>query len=514
MKQKLALGSQEFSEVIGNNCIYVDKTENIYQLVTGGKYFFLSRPRRFGKSLLANTIKELFLGNKKLFKGLWIENKWDWEKTYPVIKISFSNIDHVKLGLEQAIDLQLTKIAKSYGIHLKMNSNATKFQELIEELAKEAQVAIVIDEYDKPIIDYMDKIPQAEENRDILKNFYSILKDSDKYLKFLFITGVSKFSQISIFSDLNNLIDITLNRNYSQIVGWSKEEIAKYFPDYLKEIAEEYKEIYPDIMLEIKKWYNGYSWDGKTSVYNPVSLMNFFEQGIFKNYWFATGTPTFLMKLVEKEQKNAFDIEKVYISTEILDKYDFSNIHFESLLFQTGYLTIKEYDKIYDEITLGYPNREVEKSFSAHILSTLTKVRLNETDSLLHKIRRNFLANKIEDFIKNVNILFRGISYNLVERKESYYHSLFYMIMKILGFNIEVEIEEIDGRIDAVIKTETHIYIVEFKIDQSANAAIQQIKDKQYALKYADDKRPIFLIGINFDTTKKVIEDYVLMVND
>ena len=510
MKQKLALGSQEFSEVIGNNCIYVDKTEDIYRLVTSGKYFFLSRPRRFGKSLLANTMKELFLGNKKLFKGLWIEDKWDWKKTSPVIKISFSNIDHTKLGLEQAIDLQLNKIAKSYGIVLKMNSNATKFQELIENLANKAPVAIIIDEYDKPIIDYMDNIPQAEENRDILKNFYSILKDSDKYLRFLFITGVSKFSQVSIFSDLNNLIDITIDQNYSQIVGWTKEEIEKYFPDYLKPLSEKYKDIFPDIMLEIKKWYNGYSWDGITKVHNPVSLMNFFSKRVFGNYWFTTGTPTFLMKLIDKEQKIAFDIEKVYISTEMLDKYDFSNIHLESLLFQTGYLTIKEYNETYNEITLGYPNREVEKSFSAHILSTLTKAKVNDTDTLLHKIRRNFLANKIEDFIKNVNILFKGISYNLLERKESYYHSLFYMIMRILGFNIEVEIEEIDARIDAVIKTETNIYIVEFKIDLSATKAIQQIKDKQYALKYADDKRPIQLIGINFDTEKKVIEDYII----
>ncbi len=285
MKQKLALGSQEFSEVIGNNCIYVDKTENIYELITtGGKYYFLSRPRRFGKSLLANTIKELFLGNKKLFKGLWIEDKWDWEKTYPVIKISFSSISHNVIGLEQAIHNMLGGIAKEYNIVYKSESYPEKFEELIIKLSEKAQVAIIIDEYDKPIIDYMDNIPQAEENRDILKNFYSILKDSDKYLKFLFITGVSKFSHVSIFSDLNNLIDITLNRNYSQIVGWTKEEIEKYFPDYLKEIAEEYKEKYPNIMLEIKKWYNGYSWDGKTSVYNPVSLMNFFDQGIFTKY--------------------------------------------------------------------------------------------------------------------------------------------------------------------------------------------------------------------------------------
>ena len=450
------------------------------------------------------------MGSKELFKGLWIYDKWDWEKTYPVIKISFSNISHNVIGLEQAIHNMLGSIAKEYNIIYESESYPEKFEELIIKLSIKAQVVIIIDEYDKPIIDYMDNIPQAEMNRDILKNFYSILKDSDKFIKFLFITGVSKFSQVSIFSDLNNLTDITIDQSYSQIVGWTKEEIEKYFPDHIADVAEKYKNVFPDIMQEIKKWYNGYSWDGVTRVHNPVSLMNFFEKRVFGNYWFATGTPTFLMKLVEKEQKIAFDLENVYISTEMLDKYDFSNIHFESLLFQTGYLTIKEYDETYNEITLGYPNKEVEKSFSAHILSTLTKVRLNETDTLLHKIRRNFLANNIDQFIKNVNVLFKGISYNLLERKESYYHSLFYMIMRILGFNIDVEIETIDGRIDAVVKTETHIYIIEFKIDQSAQAAIQQIKNKQYALKYADNTRPIYIIGINFDTEKKKIEDYII----
>ncbi len=510
MKQKLALGHQEFSEVIGNNCIYVDKTETIYKLIDRGSYYFLSRPRRFGKSLLANTIKELFLGNKELFKGLWIYDKWDWTKTYPVIKISFSKIGHDTLGLEKAIDNQLNKIAKSNGIILNENVNSLKFEELIEKLSKEAQVAIVIDEYDKPIIDYMDNVPQAEKNRDILKNFYSVLKDADKFIKFLFITGVSKFSHVSIFSDLNNLIDITIDRNYSQIVGWTKEEIEKYFPDYIEEISEEYRDIYPDIMPEIKKWYNGYSWDGRTSVYNPVSLMNLFSKRIFKNYWFATGTPTMLMDIIRTRKLTAFDIENVYISPETLDKYDFKAIDFKSLLFQTGYLTIKNYNTLYGEITLGYPNQEVAKSFSAHILTELTSGRLDDTDNLLHRIRQSFMQDKIDKFIDYVNLLLREIPYSIVEDKENFYHSLFYLIMRIQGFSIDAEILTIDGRIDAIVKTDEHIYILEFKINQSAQKAIQQIKDKKYALGYTDDKRPITLLGINFDTEKKCVDDYII----
>ena len=238
--------------------------------------------------------------------------------------------------------------------------------------------------------------------------------------------------------------------------------------------------------------------------------MNLFSKRIFDNYWFATGTPTFLMKLIKNQKLTAFDIENTYTSSDLLDKYDFAKIDFNSLLFQTGYLTIKSRSLRTRRIVLDYPNQEVAESFTKHILSSQTFDNLERTQSLLYKIADAFTDNKTEKFIEYIKILFKNISYHLIEKKESYYHSLFYMIMKMLGFDIEVEIEEIDARIDAVIKTETHIYIIEFKIDQSAKAAIKQIKDKEYALKYADDKRPIILIGINFDTEKKNIEDYLI----
>lgn len=509
--KKLALGNQEFSEVIGNNCIYVDKTETIYKLITQRKYYFLSRPRRFGKSLLANTMKEIFLGSKEMFKGLWIYDKWDWEKTYPVIKISFSNIDHEGLGLKQAIDSMLDKIAVNYGYNLEMKSIATKFQELIEKLSEKAQVAIIIDEYDKPIIDYMDNIPQAEENRKILKNFYSILKDADKYIKFFFLTGVSKFSQVSIFSDLNNLIDITIDENYSQIVGFTKDEIEKYFPDYIKGVEDKYKDIFPDIMQEIKKWYDGYSWDGVTRVYNPVSLMNLFDKRFFGNYWFSTGTPTMLMDIIKEQKLTAFDIENYYTSTKILDKYDFKDIKLDSLLFQTGYLTIESINLRTGRIKLVYPNREVAEAFSEHIVSTLTDAGISRTENLLYDIADSFTDNTIDKFIKYLNILFKNIPYSIVEDKENYFHSLFYLVMKLAGYQIDAEILTIDGRIDAVIKTDNNIFIIEFKINQSAKKAIQQIKDKNYAEKYANDKHRISLLGINFDTEKKRVDDYVLV---
>ena len=510
MKKILALGSQEFSEVIGNNCIYVDKTKDIYKLITEGKYYFLSRPRRFGKSLLANTLKEIFLGNKKLFKGLWIYDKWDWEKAYPVIKISFASIDHNTLGLETAIDIQLDKIAKAYGHVLDMKSIATKFEELIIKLSEQAQVAIIIDEYDKPIIDYIDELEKAKENLGILRNFYSAVKDADKYIRFFFVTGVSKFSNVSVFSNLNNLSDITLNRKYSRMIGWTEEEVVDYFPDYIAKVRERYENVSSDIMQKIREWYDGYSWDGQTRLYNPVSLMNLFAQQDFRNYWFETGTPTFLLKLIKEKKFTAFDIENSYISTNLLDKYEITKITLLALLFQTGYLTIKNYNRNSGDIILDYPNREVADSFSVHILSELVYEEIDLTDNLLYKIRRSFIENEIEDFIEYINTLFSNIPYNLIDRKEKYFHSLFYLVLKIIGYNVETEILTIKGRIDAVVRTDDNIYILEFKIDQSAQKAIDQIKERNYAQKYKDDKRPVSLLGINFDTDKKMIDDYII----
>ena len=504
--KKLPIGRQEFSELIRDNCIYVDKTKYIFNLFNQ-KYYFLSRPRRFGKSLLLNTIKEIFLGNREMFKGLWIYDKIDWEP-YPVIKISFSNIEYKTVGLSVAISNELDRIAKNHNIRFEANEVDSKFRALIEQLAREKRVVILIDEYDKPIIDYLDDLSKAEENRDILKNFYSVIKDADKYIRFFFITGVSKFSKVSIFSDLNNLEDITIDENFSTLLGWTKEELDKYFPEYISQVKERYKGVFDDVMPVVKEWYDGYSWDGENFVYNPVSLLNLFRKRVFNNYWFTTGTPTFLTKKIKNERYTAFDIEDRVINVSLLDKYDLKNMSLLPLLFQTGYLTIKKYDIFRNTITLDYPNKEVADSFSTHILSELTIGKLDKTDMLLVDIVSTFTNNNIEKFIGHINTLFRNIPYTIIEEKEKYFHSIFYMVMKLVGFKIESEILTIDGRVDAVVKTDGNIYIIEFKINQSAETAIKQILDKRYAEKYADDKRPKTLLGINFNTEAHRVDDY------
>ena len=506
--KKLPIGIQEFSKLREGDFLYVDKTQHIYNLINSASYYFLSRPRRFGKSLLLNTIKEIFNGNKQLFEGLWIYDKIDWE-VYPVIKISFSRMDYNSLGLEKAIENTLLKLAEKYKISLNEPTYSLKFEELIHKLAQDKKVVILIDEYDKPIIDYIDDIPQAEENRKILKSFYSIIKDSDSFIKFFFITGVSKFSQVSIFSDLNNLDDITLDKNYATLTGYTQEELDFYFPEYIEKVKEDYKGIIEDIPAMIKRWYNGYSWDGKNFVYNPFSILNFFSKREFDDYWFRTGTPTFLMKMIKKNKYTIFDIKNREITKSVLDKYDITSITLLPLLFQTGYLTIKKYDLRTRVITLDFPNAEVENAFIIHLLAELNDGKIDKASSLIIQLMESLESGNLDKFIELINIIYKGISYTIVDEKEKYYHSIFYIIVKLLGFTIDVEVLTIDGRIDAVISVEDTIYIIEFKANQDAATALQQIEDKGYYKKYLSQGKQIILVGINFDTEEKKITEYV-----
>ncbi len=506
--KELPIGIQEFSKLRKGDFLYIDKTEHVYNLIKSASYFFLSRPRRFGKSLFLNTIKEVFNGNKELFEGLWIYDKIEWE-AYPIIKISFSSVDYFNVGLERAIDNTLSRIAKEHDIHLKEESFSAKFEELIRILSGKKKVVILIDEYDKPIIDYIDDIPQADENRKILKSFYSVIKDSDQYIRFFFVTGVSKFSKVSIFSDLNNLRDITLDKNYATVTGYTQQELEDYFPEYIEHVAQDYKDIFPDIMVEIKKWYNGYSWDGINFVYNPFSILNFFAARAFRDYWFSTGTPTFLMKMIKENNFTVFDLENKMISVNALEKYEITSISLIPLLFQTGYLTIKKINLREMALILDFPNKEVESSFTIYLLASLNDGHIDKADSLLIEMRFALRDHKIEKFIELMNYLFKGISYVIVDQKEKYFHSIFYLIVKLIGFTIETEVMTIDGRIDCVITTEKYIYVIEFKAGQDAKTAIDQIKKKEYHKKYLAEKKPVTLIGINFDIEKKVIDDYL-----
>ncbi|PID29326.1 MAG: AAA family ATPase [Candidatus Cloacimonadota bacterium] len=515
--KKLGLGIQELSELRKHNRVYVDKTKIIKKLIENEKYCFLSRPRRFGKSLLVNTIDELFSGNKDLFKDTWIYDKWNFEERFPVIKISLSGIGLDTYTLPEALDRLVSNIAKKYNIKLEERDYSVKFQELIQKLSKTNPVAILIDEYDKPIIDYITDIKTAEKNREILKKFYSVVKDLDKHIKLLFITGVSKFSRVSFFSELNNLTDITIKKQYADITGYSEKEIEDNYREYLAEIEDEFNLDRKGLMNLIKLWYNGYSWDGKTFVYNPYSVISFLNDREFKNFWFKSGTATFLLKLIRERGIDVKEYDKGLLSVteEALDSYNIENINMTVLLFQAGYLTIKskEIDKYNYSLSynLGYPNLEVRRSFYLFLGSELAGVQVDIHSSNMRKILSAFRSNDMELFIKVMRSIFASIPDNLSSgRYESYYHTVIYLILMFIGTDIKVEEKTNKGVIDAVVKTENYIYIMEFKMS-SAKSAMDQIKSKKYYEKYLTNDRDIICVGIAFSKEDRNVDDFIVM---
>lgn len=507
----LPIGVQTFSELIQNNYLYVDKTRHIYNLfANGGKYYFLSRPRRFGKSLLVSTLEEIFSGNKRLFKGLWIYDKIEWKK-YPIIHIDFSHIgyDNGEI-LKEALTHRLDKIAAAHKISLPARMDyKTRFTDLIEALGSKAPVVIMVDEYDKPIIDLIDKKELAMENRDILRNFYSAIKGSDKYIKFAFITGVSKFSKVSVFSGLNNLNDITIDEEYATFLGYTDEELLHYFDDRIDQVAEGSNRA--DWLEDIKNWYNGYSWDGKNFVYNPLSILHFFQKRRFGNYWFESGTPSFLIKAIKKYHFDVTQLEHYRAGEAIFESFDIERMNVASLLFQTGYLTIKEVEQIDRTQRLyvfSYPNTEVKESLLEHILGEFSARFANEVSVIVHELRKSLAADDMERFIEIAKSVYAKIPYDMIiEEQERYYQTVMYLVLLLIGINIQTEVETNLGRVDAVIETASHVYVMEFKMG-SAREALKQIHDKKYYQKFLTSAKKIKLIGIGFDAKQRNIRNY------
>ncbi len=503
MSRKYPVGIQDFSEIRTGGYIYVDKTHYVYKLVNESKFYFLSRPRRFGKSLFISTLDYIFRGHQELFEGLYIHQKWDWTQTNPIIKVSFSNISHKEKGLHQAIDDSLDETAKKYDIELQANFNSGKFKELIEKLSIQyGKVVVLIDEYDKPIIDYLGAddaeagIAKAIENRDILKSFYSILKDADPYLKLVFITGVSKFSKVSIFSDLNNLKDLSTDANYASICGINQQELEQHFIEELQVFDPE----------QIKKWYNGYSWGGPERVYNPFSLLNFFSgDGYYKNYWFVSGTPTFLTNLSKQQQLYDFEYKKV--SPIELEAYDLRELQVIPLMFQTGYLTIKEYLVEDDLYVLSYPNEEVRQSYIEKLTNAYSSNNYQSVRVLATEIRN---ALRVVDMRKVENIfntIFKSIPYEVWQREnEHYYHAIVHLTFRLLGIYVESQVQTSDGRIDAIVQVDNYVYAFEFKLDGDAETALTQIKERGYLQPYQYQNKVCIAVGLNFSKELKKVE--------
>ncbi len=472
----------------------------------GNSCFFI-RPRRFGKSLMVSILKEIFQGNRELFKSYWIYDRIDWKK-YPVIHLDFMNIDFRTLGLEKAIDNELERIAQNYGIPCVGDSISEKFRALIGELAHDS-VVVLVDEYDKPVNEYIDNIDIAIKNRDILRNFYSVLKGQEGKIKFLFMTGISRFTRLSIFSDLNHLTDITFHKDYSELLGYTGEEIEKYFAAYIHEWLQLYKEsgiTTTGLMEKLKDYYNGYSWNGKDFVYNPYSINNFFYNMEFKNYWFASGTTTSLVKLVREKNIAVENWEYLEVPEQFFDKFDITDVNINLMLFQTGYLTIKKH--IDDTYVLSYPNREVGQALLNNLMEVYSGHSQEDTKKLIKEIKESLEQKQMDSFIDRMKAFIASIPYNLVEAgAERFYHLVFYLVLKLLIGKVYPEKYTNLGRIDSVVETGSFIYLIEFKMGSAAEA-LKQILEKKYYERYLAHPKKIILLGIGFSVKDRNISGF------
>ena len=508
--QKLPIGEQYFARLRERNMLYVDKTEQIYQLMDVGTYLFLARPRRFGKSLLTTTLKEIYRGNRELFHGLWIEDKIDWQPR-PVILINFNDVSYRTQSLAEGLTEHMDDLAAEYGISLKAGGYKEKFRELISKLSAESKVVLLIDEYDKPITDLLENEQKLEDHVATLRDFYSVLKSSEgEQLFFTLITGVSKYGKLSIFSELNNLLDVTLDPRFATLCGYTQAELEQYFDEYLERLAEKYRKTKPELLEQISFWYDGYSWDGIQRVYVPFSTLIFLEQQRFANHWFSTATPTFLIKLLRKSQIPAPQLADLGANDALLESADVNNISVLSLLFQTGYLTIKAVHESFQGTTydLGYPNYEVAQSFQQYLLADYLDQGVDQINgSLLHNLQKALNLQQLETFITIFQSVFASIPSQLFLAKEAYYHSVVYLVLRLLGFTIHAEWPTNLGRIDAVLELDEIIYILEFKMS-TGEIALQQIRDKQYNQSFLGSDKKVILLGIAFDPEQRNIADW------
>ncbi|MBT3387764.1 MAG: ATP-binding protein [Desulfobacula sp.] len=512
MLKPLPIGIQTYSDLIAGGFLYIDKTEYIYNMIKHKGYYFLSRPRRFGKSLLISTLDAVFSGKKELFKGLWIEKaEYDWQK-YPVIRLDFTKIEsHSAKALSQSLIDTLIKTGKAHNMELDPTKGIKYiFADLIERLASENKVVILADEYDKPIMDNITKLKTAKENREILKSFFGILKGLDEHIRFVLLTGVTKFSRVSIFSDLNNLNDISVSEKYAGLLGCTQVELEHYFSEYITDLAQKKNEQEIVMKDRIMRWYNGYRFSRHNiRLYNPFSLLLLFEHGDFKNYWFETGTPTFLVNLIKEKNYDLKNFEYEKVSELIFSSYEIEQLEPLSLLLQTGYLSISDYNEKKMQYTLSYPNYEVKQSFLSYLAASYSNVETMKVDSYLWNCVDALEDNNPEEFFETLKVFFANINYELHIKNEKYYQTIFYVIFKLLGLKVQTEVSSNIGRIDAVIELADKIYIFEFKIKDTAQNALKQIKANKYYQKYLRQNKDIICIGAKFDMDSRNIVEWV-----
>lgn len=509
------IGIQSFSEIRENGYIYIDKTADIYNLIDSGKYYFLSRPRRFGKSLLLSTIKAYFEGRKDLFEGLAMESlEKDW-KQYPVILLSLAGYDSSsENGLEDVLNEQLRELEAQYNISSPSPAPSMRFRRIIKEAYSKTgqKVVILVDEYDSPIVAHLDNNTRIEQLRETLKSVYTNLKDMDEYIRFGMLTGVSRFSKMTIFSGLNNLVDISMDDEFDTICGITEDELKTNLKDGIKNLAASMDSSYDAALSELKKNYDGYHFTKNSKdIYNPFSLLSALRKSEISSYWFKSGTPSFLVKALHHQKEPIYKLltEKVgEMAISDIDSYRTSPL---SLLFQTGYLTIKSYDFKKRRYSLGVPNREVETGLFTELLSDNAKMDKYKIDQWAFEIRDNFEEGRPEVALQLIKDFLAGIPGNVTQNKtEIFFENNLYMLLKMVGCDVQAEYWTSFGRIDLLLKTGNYIYVMELKLDSTPETALDQIEQKEYALQWAPESRKVFKIGINCLSQTRNLDSWVI----
>lgn len=516
MAQKYPIGIETFANIIEGGYAYIDKTEVIYRLIDSGNYFFLSRPRRFGKSLMISTMEAYFEGRKELFEGLWLGRAEgiNWTPR-PVFRLNFVDAEATSADkVEWLIANHLTKWEEKYGITEIVKPLGQRFHNVIEKASflSGEKVAILIDEYDKVLLNSMHNPELHEEIKGILKPMFAVLKGADRYIDFAILTGVSRFSKLSIFSDINNLVDISSLDKFSTICGFTEDEIRMYFRQGVEAFADVEGVDFEAMMQILKLNYDGYHFSAYCpDIFNPFSLINAIGYQDISHKWFESGTPTFLLKKIRDTDEDIRQVLSPTVSTKILSNTSIADSNLISILYQTGYLTIKSYNKEERSFTLGIPNREVEEGIFGGLLPLYTGVDEVANDTLLLKLRRHIVAGEVDLFMSQLKSYLAGIPYALSNGKpEIYYENNLYLIFKMLGFDAQVETQTSQGRIDVTLKAPKYIYIIELKLDGKAAGALRQIQEHNYALPYALDDRQVISIGVNFSSVTRTIDDWVV----
>ena len=506
------IGIQDFENIRRDGYVYVDKTELVYKLANTGKYYFLSRPRRFGKSLLVSTLETYFSGRKDLFEGLAIaELEKEWNQ-YPVLRLDFSGANY---NSEQVLESKLNSFLKFYEeIYSSVSSEpvaSVRFDGLIQAaFARTGKpVVILIDEYDKPIVDNLGNEELTEIFRRQLQGFYSVMKAKDACIKFGFLTGVTKIGKLSVFSGLNNLKDISMDARYTDICGISEKDLKKYFCESVKELAKANDLTVKETFGQLAEMYDGYHFcEDSPGMYNPFSLLNTFDSLKFKEYWFETGTPTFLVQVMKETDYDVTRLSDEEIDAPSLMDVDTVYHNPIPLLYQSGYLTIKGFDPEFGMYHLGFPNREVRLGFFNFLVKYYTPSRTDSGMMLVSKMLKDIRSGNAEGFMQRLEALFAKTSYQIQGDVEKDFQYAMYIILELMGEYVEVERATSNGRIDILIQTKEYVYIIEIKINDTVDAALQQIEDKGYARRFADDKRKIFKIGVRFSSENRCIEDW------